>query len=252
MQRSWKLALAALVLLGLNACTSAPELEKYSRTEIDRPYTLPSGLATWSTIVPVAFVQSTGGSAFLPPIPVPLFWKTALSDSWTLNFSPLPTSASYQISSSAKRLLGTTFGSSFGYASGTSGVSIEPAASFFWRERLSPVFALEFVPSASASFYTGGRSSFWNFALAVRPLYQITPLFAARLNISLGYAYGAAFSTDTVSAPAFERLTLPIGASTVWSVGRQWDLNFSYTYDGIGYGGTYSAHVGRVEAKHYW
>jgi hypothetical protein len=43
-----------------------------------------------------------------------------------------------------------------------------------------------------------------------------------------------------------------LGLSSVWSIGRQWDLRPSYVYSGIGAKNGYQAHLGVVEFVHFW
>jgi hypothetical protein len=242
------------VLSILSACTSAPELEKYPRAEIDRPYTLPKNVATWTTAIPFGYYEAVGASAFLPPIPVPLFWSGALSENWTLNWAPLPTSVSYQIARTSEHLMGTTFGSGYGYGS-SAGLILSPKASFFYRQKLNETFALEFTSRVEAYFQTNSGSSNWTVGVRLGPIYQVTPLFALRAGASFNLASASTSNsviTSTVTAPAATRFTVPLSLSSVWSISRQWDMDFGYTFDGLGYNGTYRAHSGNIQFTHYW
>src|SRR5436309_3246080 len=82
----------------LSGCASGPALEKYPRREMDRPYTLPTGVASWHIPTIFGHIQDDTSSSTILPIPVPLIWETALTDDWNLIFFPLPFGFSHQIS----------------------------------------------------------------------------------------------------------------------------------------------------------
>lgn len=246
--------LGVWLLVVVSGCTSAPELAKYPRAQIERPYTLPDKVATWTTVIPFGYYQDNTASLFLPPIPVPLFWRSALSDKWTLNWSPLPTGASYQIDQTESRLLGLSFGAGLGYGSGVIGLVISPSATFYYRQNLTPTVALELVPAVDASFRTGGASATWSTELGAGPLFQVTPFFALRARGTLRVSNGVSSTVvaSTLTPPLLSRVTFPLSLGALWSIHRQWDLNFGYSFDGIGYANGYSAHDGTVTVVHYW
>lgn len=253
MLKRTNLVVGLVLALGLVGCTSAPELAKYPRTQMERPYTLPAKVATWTTILPFGYYSNNTSSAVLPPIPIPLFWTVALTDKWSLNWAPLPTSVSYQIAQTDTHLLGLSFGAGYGYGSGTIGVVIAPAVAFFYRQELTPTVALEVRPAVAAGFYTGGNPTNWATELDIGPLFQLTPVFALRARGTLKVSNGTVtLVTPSVMPPTVTSFTVPLSLSTVWSVGRQWDLNFGYTFDGIGYSNGYQGHTGSVSAVHYW
>lgn len=74
----------ALVILSLTAgCAAGPELEKYPRAEIDRPYTLPKGVAAWHIPTVFGYIGDNSYSCTIFPVPVPLIWESSLSDETT-------------------------------------------------------------------------------------------------------------------------------------------------------------------------
>ncbi len=254
MRKAFGVWILAVFLLFVGGCTSAPELASYPRSEIDRPYTLPDKVATWSMIIPFGFYSDSTTAAFLPPIPVPLFWRVALSDKWTLNWSPLPTSVSYEIDRTADHLVGASLGLGFGYGTGSVGLLISPAASLYYRQKLNRAFALEVVPRVDASFRTGGNPATWTAELGVGPLFQLNPLFALRARATLRGGNGLAYAlySSTLNPPVLARITVPLSIAAVWSVNRQWDLGFGYIFEGIGYQNSYSGHTGVASLVHYW
>src|SRR4051812_43675078 len=100
-----------MLVATLAGCASGPELEKYPRSLIDRPYTLPHGADAW--LMPGVLLVSRdadGTNHFIPPIGIPLGWKQSLSDDWQLSWSPLPLALSHQISHDDSGYLGAGFG----------------------------------------------------------------------------------------------------------------------------------------------
>ncbi len=67
------ISFASIGFLFMSGCAGRQPLQSYSRMEIERPYTLPEGITTWSTITFFSYAKDTSGSSTLPPIPVPLF-----------------------------------------------------------------------------------------------------------------------------------------------------------------------------------
>ncbi len=242
------------LILVLAACTSAPELQKYPRTEINRPYTLPEHVAAWITPIPFGIFSDGSRTITIPPIPIPLFWKVGLSDTWTLNFSPLPLGLSHQLYQSDTQLLGVSFGTGGGYSSG-SGVVFAPYGSLLWRQLLTPTLALEVSPSVNFRLPTRAAAQ-WSAGVSAGPLVQLSETFAARVKaaLSLEENYSPSFTevgiVNTTTSPTPE-LTLALSASFTWSIHRQWDFDASYTYLGIGQG-PLDAHVGMLQFAHYW
>ena len=244
-----------LGILLVTGCTSGPELQKYPRTQIERPYTLPKGVATWKTIVPVGFLSDNTGSSFIPPIPVPLFWQSSLSDDWTLNWVPIPLSISHQFSYSKEQVWGATFGAGFGYASSI-GAVIAPALSLYQRTKLGTNWALETTPSFSAQYQTIGDPWEWTAGLSSGPMFQLTDTFALipKVGISVEYGYRNVLVVSNLSVQPQKttQVTVPLSLTAEWSIDRQWDLDATYSYYGIGYANGYTAHIGWVSLTHFW
>lgn len=250
-----KLLLVSFVAAILaSGCASGPELEKFSRSEIDRPYTLPEGVTSWST---VAFFQSAKdkeGSSSVFPVPIPLLWQTSLSDNWNLIWAPIPLAVSHQLSYSKDEVVGATFGIIPGYASGL-GFRISPVLEGYYRHRLGTRLALEATPSVSASYYTEQGPWRWYTGLKVGPLFQVTDTLAFRTKVSFNATYGEA-SLNSVSSSLLPelstRFTVPLSASVNWNFHRQWDAGLSYTYSQLGHINDYVSHSGFLSLVHYW
>lgn len=244
-----------LSLVVVAGCTSGPELQKYPRTQMDRPYTLPKGVATWETLIPTGYFSDNTGSFFLPPIPIPLFWKSSLSDDWTLNWVPLPLSISHQFSYSKEAVWGATFGLGFGYASSI-GLVVAPSLSLYQRTKLGEKLAWETTPGASAQFKEKGGNQEWQFGLTTGPLFQLSDRFALSptigISVANGYRNAASLADLTVAPLPLTRVTVPLSLKAAWSLGRQWDMDTSYSFYGIGHANGYRAHVGVIHFVHYW
>src|SRR5687768_11386684 len=72
--------LFSVSILILGGCAASPKLDSFNRREIDRPYTLPEGVAAWHVAAVGGVVQDNSNKVTVPLIPYPLLWETALSD----------------------------------------------------------------------------------------------------------------------------------------------------------------------------
>lgn len=255
--RSSVQALFALSVLSFFAgCASGPELEKYPRREIDRPYTVPEGVATWHIPTIFGVVKDANESVTLPPVPVPLIWETALSDDWNLLFYPLPLGVSHQFSNTESARTGFTLLNSFSYSS-VSGFRLMPNLSFGYRLKTSAELAIDFTPSVTLDIpFESGEPFYWAAGINVGPLFQLSDTFALKPNTTLGLSRGWAFSRagdlDKLEIEDTTEFSLSLGVSSVWSFARQWDLRPSYTFAGLASGTSLKAHLGVIEFVHFW
>ena len=244
-------AFSVFVSLFLISCTAGPELAKYPRTEINRPYTLPKGVATWETIAGYFYAQDSSGSAGLPPIPVPLFWTTALSDN--INWK-IPFQLSFQLSQTENQLLGLDAGlQGLGYASGSIGFVINPGATFFYRRKLAKNIALDASLAANVTYYTGNGSTNWDLGIKVGPRFQVSDFYSILPAVGVTESYGNFPMINSTAGPTqISATVLPLSLSMRLSATRQWDLGASYEYRAIGAPNQYSSHSGELTATHYW
>ena len=249
----------------LSACAAAPQLEKFPRREIDRPYTLPKGVAAWSTLGTYSISHYTdifGDRATDRNVIAlyPFVWGQSLADDWTLVWAPIPIAVLHQLRFDEKVSSALSLGyglliSNAGYS--TVGLSI----GYSHRQKLNKDFALEFGPTLMPWFPIGNRAR-WDFQAdaTVGPLWQAGETFALRAGISPTLRRNPELVTvsgGTMSSPDFGiedrwKVVTPVYFGFGWSVGRQWDLNGNFTWQKIGETQGYSRTTISYELRHYW
>lgn len=250
-----KHCLVALTVVLISACASGPELEKYPRTQIDRPYTLPDGVATWRTPIVTWYEKDNTDSYFIPPIPVPLLWQSSLTDNLTLNWSPFPLSLSHQWFDSGAHLLGATYGLGVGYATDL-GWLFTGSLSFYYRQRLAKQWALETTPSITGTYLTKVSPTRWAFGVGVGPLWQVTETFTlspkAAIRVQEGFRENTFAGELKVTQSNATRVVFPLSLTAEWSFDRQWDASLNYVYSRLGHDRGYESHLGTLTFTHFW
>lgn len=256
----------ALALLALAGCAAAPKLADYPRREIDRPFTLPKGLASWSilgeyTQEKYRFFDGSLDTDRSFVGPIPLKWQTSLSDDWNLLWYPIPIAALYSIRNDAAVTSGLLLGyglklSSAGYS--TAGVG----AQYFHRQKFNSDLALEVSPSLMPWFPLGDRAK-WDFQAGV----EVGPFWQAAETISLRAGARAvlrrdsqtvirddAFGSGGLDIEAHEswRTVFPVYAGMNWSFARQWDFGTEVNYQRLGETDDYSRLDVDIEFRHFW
>jgi len=124
------------------SCATPSELDKYSTREIDRPYTLSSGLNTWKTINTAVF-DSTASQSFSGAGVFPFNWEQGLTDNLTLIWTPIPLQFRYQFYRNSTSFVGLYF-SLLGptYARGYD-FNWSPTLNFAIRRKMSEYLAIE-------------------------------------------------------------------------------------------------------------
>jgi hypothetical protein len=245
--------------LFLSSCSSGPELEKYPVSEIDRPYTLPKGVATWH--IPTIYQQvrdNHSDSTSFGPIILPFEWETALSDDWTLTWIPVPLQISHQFWNDENSRFGMSFTAGFSYSSNT-GFRLAPTVEASYRLKLNPTLALEFKPYFTPDMpFQTGEVFRYSYGLSVGPLFQLTPVFALEPNFSFDVHRGSVSisdSSDPFSGFNLEEETIAsfgVGLSATWSIGRQWDFRPSFNYRGLASKNGYRGEFAVAEFVYYW
>lgn len=249
-------ALLPFVVLFAAGCASGPALDSYSRREIDRPYTLPKGVATWEIPAFYYFASDRTYSEQLLPVPIPLVWTMALSDDWNLKWFLIVPTVSHQLSRSEDGWTGASLFANFGYRSGT-GLFLLPTATFAWRRVLAPNTALDarlrFTPKINLGW---GYDFRWSAGATAGPLFQLTDVFALEplLEIDVSHRLEPASTLvyPLLDLPEDTWLSAGLGLKSVWSLGRQWDFRATYTFSGIGSPTDIRAHIGVLEFIHFW
>lgn len=235
------------------ACSSRPELGNYPQREIDRPYTLPDGVTSWSTVASGYYAKDADSSSFGAPIPVPLIWDQSLSDSLDLLWAPIPMGLRYQFLQNEDWRLGGTVAWGFSIAS-SSGFSIYPSASLNARRFFGGQWALELGLTASASYSFKSKDSSWSTGLQAGPLWQFNDAHA--LKVANAFAVTDSFSAeiedDDISEGVGTRFTVTPGMTHFWNFSQQWNLSSSYFFSGIGYDNDFQAHNFTLVLEHLW
>ncbi len=243
-----------LLALLASACASGPALEKYPRRQIDRPYTLPKGVATWNIPAITSYSRDTGGNiTFIPPIPIPLIWQEALSDDWQLTWAPLPLAISHQFTYDDTGFWGAGLGlSDVGYGS-IEGWFLNPTLTTQYRRKLTDSFALDTQLVFSPEIQFSGGPFTWGATVQVAAFFQLSPTVA--LSAGPGVSVGNTapdLSGTFVGYPGTTAVTVPLTANFYWSFHRQWDFNVGYSLDRIGEPGNAFQHEALIEFVHFW
>ena len=248
-------------------CSAAPKLAEYSRRDIDRPLTLPKGLATWSILGEYSqerLRDPHDGQIYTDRYtvgPIPLKWQTSLSDDWNLVWYPIPVAAIHQFRNDDAAATGILLGyglkiSSAGYS--TAGI----AARYFHRQKLTREFALEFTPSLMPWFPIGERSK-WDLqaGLGFGPFWQVGETISvsggARAVLrrdSQTVISGNLFDSDglDIQTRYAWRTVFPVYFGMNWSFSRQWDFGATVDYQRLGEADDYSRLAVDFEFRHYW
>jgi len=253
---SIEFTLLAFLMAATCGCASGPQLESYPRREIERPYTLPEGVAAWHIPTIFGYIRDNSSLKTLPPVPFPLLWESSISDNWNLIWSPVPLGFAYQISNDDKVRNGVSVLTSLSY-SDSSGLRLQPHLAYSFRYKFSSNLALVVEPSFKPDIpFKSGEKFLWFGGIAVGPLFQLSNTFSLQPAVSLDIAHGRANnSSDYYDDSEISEKTdtsAGVGVSSVWSISRQWDLRSSYGYSGIGAGNGYRSQIAALDFVHLW
>jgi hypothetical protein len=237
----------ALPLL-LCACAAREALNGYPRAEIDRPYTLPEGVTTWTGAVFVTRARDDFGSNVLFGLSA-LSWAVPLSDTTTLHATPFAPAVSHQFVRTDDQWVGARLALGFGF--GSEGILFAPELTMSHRIRLSRSVAWGTGVRGNFSRYTDQPTSGWGATLATGPLWQIAETFALQSAIGLSIARQH-LAFDGLPLESRSHLTVPVALEAIFSATRQWELHGSFDYDGIGHENGYRAYRGTVRIVHLW
>lgn len=240
-------------------CTAAPVVEDYPERAIDRPFTLPNGMASWQTSL--IYENETDRQydyrnihSFLNP----LTWNQALSDTWQLTWTPLPIYVSHQLSRDESGYWGISVGSGFGLSS-NDGWVLTPMVNVTKRSKLGTDFALDTTLATSFQLPFGSerREFTWEAGVVASPLYQVSNHWMVGPVVGVysrdEVVIDIDFSRNDFIRRGHQRKTrVPLGATTKWLLSKQWELSADYLYHRLGYDAGYTLHQASVTATHYW
>ena len=238
------------VLFACVACTAGTALKDYPRSRIDRPYTLPAGVDTWTTNAAGSYARDNYGSNNLFPVPWPLNWGVSLSDTWTLELSPLPLGVAHELLRTEDQLLGARLSWDLGF--GSEGVLVAPTLHVDHRVRLGRRWAWGSGASAGVKRWTDQpRWGWWSAGISTGPIWQVTDNFALLPIFSVSVARTQVLLPGLPLAQT-SQLLVPLGLEANFSVGRQWDLDAGFSFDRIGRANGYTAYTGSMALTHFW
>jgi|GEM_PF-4487469 len=218
----------------LAACTSSPNLETYPERQIDRPYSLPVGVATWTTAVGADLVNDERGTSSFGLNP--LIFEQALTENLTLEYSPIPLGLRYQISNSEQNLWGASLRTGIGYSS-FSGVILEPTLGFYHRFRPGGSFAWESSVAYSREFSARSREAESAF-LFTGPMLQISEKMVLTPTVGLGVARNELAEFDEYDEGALLDVdefafSVPASMGLRWLFHRQWEYGAFYGLNSV-------------------
>ena len=231
----------------LAGCTAGTALKDYPRRVIDRPYTLPEGVAAWSTGAEVTRgSDETQSATFLQ---IPLLWDLALSNDWNLLLGD-SFGVAHQFLDDGHQRIGAAL-SIRPAISSDAGFLFAPSLRFDHRVRLWQRWAWNSALFGNASRWTGRPRWSWGVGVGTGPLFQATETFA--LGISLDFFFARSYLVlpgDPLSSSGRGETSASIAAS--WSLGRQWDLGASIGYLRTENANGYRALFGGLTVANLW
>jgi hypothetical protein len=101
------------------SCASCPDVDKYGRREIDRPFTLPHNVDSWTLGSSLSSFQEYEGSSDREQTLLinPFQWQQSLSDNFNLLWAPIPLGFLYQFHNSPEHRFGVQLATGIGYSS---------------------------------------------------------------------------------------------------------------------------------------
>ncbi|MEM7645291.1 MAG: hypothetical protein AAF203_00145 [Pseudomonadota bacterium] len=217
----------------LAACTSSPNLESYPQRQIDRPFTLPDDVATWTSVVGTSVVDDGRSSSSLNLNP--LIFEQALNENLTLEYSPIPLGLRYQISNTEQNILGASLRTGIGYSS-FSGLILQPILGFYHRHRPGGSWAWESSVAYSKELSDRPVESESAF-LSTGPMFQLSDTVVLSPDIGFGVTRNelAEFQEyEGVQVDVDEFLfSVPASMSFRWLFDRQWEYGVFYRLNSL-------------------
>jgi len=242
-----------VVIIAFTGCAVTGNPDLYPQRQIDRPYTLPKGLAAWEPGWHSDSLKYSGGSTNATSFN-PLVWTQSLSNDLNIVWLPLPLYLRYQIDRTDSDVYGVSLGfTEFGYST-IDKWTLGMAVSGYQRHNLNDWLALVTTLSLKNVIRTKGNSSdSWGAELAAGPLFQVSDDIALLPRIHYAYErnYPSVFDKpDTFESKTYKLAPLSIMIS--WNLSRQWDLQADYQHRSIGYPDDIREESMDIRMINYW
>jgi len=247
-----------LLLAGtlLTGCAAGPALQNWPSRQIDRPYTLPKGMAQWSTSLLYSHQDGPLGPSdgFLP---WPLNWRTALSEDWTLVWVPLPLGLQYQALWDGSNRLGFLFVPLSGFGVRSSGPTVfASTAGAAFRAKFNDSTALDLSLNLQLWVTDSLSNDRLELDLKGGPFLQAASDLAVKPTAGLSVVRdNGVFDTGTVQGlfgTRGEGLSGNVGGVLEWSMDPRWDMTLVYSFSGLGHPDGFTAHTGALAFTHNW
>ncbi len=213
---------------------------------------MPQGLSTWRVETGFSYDFKSQYYSY------PLLWDQALSDDWSVTWSPFPLDFRFQMIHENDRVLGIAWNLMGPAYSRSKDFLWKPSVSFYFKEKASSSYALEsglwFQPEIGGLQLNEPIS--WTVGYWMGALFQFSDRFALGPRFYLffekGNPLGAYLSSEKPRVdPSDIRLRFPVGAFASWMIFRQIELALDYRFHGLGYDG-YINHQVFLNAIYYW
>jgi hypothetical protein len=209
------LPLFVVIAIFSSACVATGNLDLYPRRQIDRPYTIPQGLATWEPQWHSDSIKSENDSENSSNFSA-LVWTQSLSDDLNIVWYPLPLFLRYQIKKTDHNVYGVSTGvSTLSYKSDnkwTVGIGIYGYQRHSLNDWLALVTTLSFEHVVRTKPDSGNS---WGADLSVGPLFQVSDDIAILPGIHYSYEhnYPAVIDIpDTLERKTYRLMPLSISA----------------------------------------
>lgn len=227
MDRSISFLLFAF-LFCLFGCATGEKLDEYPRSEIDRPFSLPKKIKSYTVLAnaTTTFGSDCDSSSSSCDASQPLFffwplnWSYGLTDKFTLDFSPLPLGGKYQIYHDDTHTVGLSFAYFF----------IAGFINLNYRLKLSDQFALE--PALNFTRFDFLVLSYDRSSADLGLLWQTNPVWSLKLVGGRGQIKAKSefleelfdsFSENKNSDLTYVDHFWQLNFESLYSFDRQWD-----------------------------
>lgn len=216
------LFLALALVFALISCATVGDIEKLPRRQIDRPYTLPSGLDSWGMVSLLTGTEYSTGQKYGTAVVAP-FWQQSLSDKVSLLWVPLPLGLRVEAYRNESHRLGFDITLGFG-SSSLYGSVFYPSLGLEYLYKFDSNWALVTEGNYNPEFRSRDSATFYNRNLHIGLVKQFESFWALKFLVGAGVD---ATSLDTLDYFSLLRREVPYSSAilgTSISLSKQWDL----------------------------